>query len=155
MWLHPICFQYLVHSTSIQMISKVPSVSLGHVLWGVTGVAGLVSMSEPSFSMESLVIDSFSTSIHVLMVALSTPSVHLISSTDGKRCCPLHWSPPYDALSLAAHSRLFGTHTSNLGLLCPWMHQILPYLVGLSITVRWTGSPGLSWRSTLGKVLFL
>ena len=59
-------------STSIQMISKESSVSLAHMLWGVTGIAGLVSVSEPPFPMESLAMDSFSTSSYVSMAALST-----------------------------------------------------------------------------------
>ena len=44
------------------------SVAWTHAL-GVTGVAGLVSMSKPPLPMDSLAKDSFSTCSHVSMVA--------------------------------------------------------------------------------------
>ena len=72
-------------STSIRIIPKESSMLLGRVLQEVTGVAGLVSMSEPPFPMELLTIDSFSTSIHVSMAVLSTPPACPIRGTDGKK----------------------------------------------------------------------
>ena len=93
-------------------------------------------------------MDSFSTSSHVSMASLSTPSACPISGADGKigaDHCIGHLCLVF--LSPAVHSELFrtGPHTSILGLSHPRMHQVLPYLEELGITIRWTGHLASTW----------
>ena len=144
-------------SVSIQTMSKESSMSLAHVLWGVTGVAGLISMSEQPLPLVSLAMDSFCTSSQVSRAALKTSSTYPMSEAARKKVLTIVLDTP--VWHFKPHSMWWAVwdRSPYLQFGVVWSSEALNSAIPCSARQRsntdW--SPGLSLGLALGRVFSL